>query len=97
MTYIDKLAEEIGARCNMSMGLPEERRLLRLYAVIGMAKGVDTTCQDVHDAWAAWRLETRPDHPAVVLFSSLTPEARALDEPYRDAIRGAVLVTGHWR
>ena len=86
MNYIDRIAGNIGDRCGMCMSDPEQRRLLRLYAVLALTRGWSTTREDVHNAWAAWRLETRPEHPAIVPFALLDGPTQELDEPYRKAI-----------
>lgn len=64
----------------------EDPALLRLYALLVLTRGVDTTLADVHDAWALWRMDTRPDHPDLVRFDLLSPEVQEYDRPYRDAI-----------
>jgi hypothetical protein len=61
--------------------------LLRLYAVLALTKGTGTTMEDVHDSWALWRAQTRPDHPSIVPFGDLPPEVQELDRPYMEAIR----------
>ena len=63
--------------------------LLRLYALLVLVRGQDTSREDVHDAWALWRDVTRPDHPSLVPFSELTLDVQALDDKYVDAIRVA--------
>lgn len=80
--YLDAVAADIGA---LVPGC--EQALLRIYAVLALAKGADVTRADVHHAWAAWRAATRPDHPSLVPFEDLSPEVQALDEPYAEAIR----------
>lgn len=60
--------------------------LLRLYALLVMSTGVNTTMENIHDAWALWRIATRPDHPDLVPFDRLTPEVREYDRPYMDAV-----------
>lgn len=87
--YLDRMAAEIGRLCLMDMDDDEQRRLLRIYAVLAFAKGSNVTSEDVHDAWSAWRWETRPDHPCLVPFSELEPYAQRLDDMYRDAIAQA--------
>jgi len=79
--YLDRLAGEIGL---LAPGCPVP--LLRIYAVLALAKGSEVTLADVHNAWVAWRAETMPDHPALVPLGDLSPEKQALDVPYRDAI-----------
>jgi hypothetical protein len=61
-------------------------KLLRLYALLVLAKGADTTLRDVHDAWALWRNETQPDHRSLIPFEQLSPDVQALDRPYMEAI-----------
>ena len=61
--------------------------LLSLYALLVTTKGTATSLEDVHDAWAAWRLQSKPDHPDLVPFEELTPEVQEYDRQYRDAIR----------
>ena len=80
--YLDAIAADIGA---LIPGC--EPALLRIYAVLALAKGEHVTREDVHDAWAAWRAATRPDHPSLIPFKDLSPEVQALDEPYAEAIR----------
>jgi hypothetical protein len=63
--------------------------LLRLYALLALVKGGEATLEDVHDAWAAWRTVTRPDHPALVPFGQLAPSVQELDRKYMEAIREA--------
>lgn len=63
--------------------------LLRLYTLLALVKGPGTTLEDVHDAWAVWRADTRPDHPSLVPFGDLRPEVQELDRKYMDAICAA--------
>jgi hypothetical protein len=89
MNYVDEIASQLGQK------LPDcPIDLLRLYALLVLVKGVNTSLEDVHDAWAAWRCVTRPDHPSLVPFYQLKPEVQELDGKYRDAIM-AVSVDRH--
>jgi hypothetical protein len=63
--------------------------LFRLYAVLMRAKGERVTAADVHDAWAAWMVATRDDHPAIRPFDNLDEDTQLEDEPYVEAIRQA--------
>jgi hypothetical protein len=63
--------------------------LLRLYALLALTKGQQTTLEDVHDAWALWRNTTRPDHPSLVPFDQLDPHVQELDRKYMQAIHAA--------
>lgn len=90
--YLDELARLIGHRCG-DMDPKEDQdamRLLRLYALLGHAKGPAVTSWDVHDAWSVWRVETMPDHPALVPWPELERDVQVLDDKYRDAIAWAV-------
>lgn len=85
-TYLDKVAFAIAAKCGMSMYDESPRRLLRIYAVLALAKGTETTLRDVHDAWSAWKLEYATEHKSLKPFDELSVGVQELDEPYRAAI-----------
>ena len=87
LCYLDKVASRIAEHCDMNFhASTEERRLLRLYALLCLSKGEDTRREDVHDAWSTWKLETDPDHRSLVPFRSLSLEVQRYDEPYCTAI-----------
>lgn len=65
----------------------QNAELIRLYSLLALVKGEDTTLEDVHDARSLSRMFTRPAHPAMVPFDQLSPEVQALDQEYCDAIR----------
>lgn len=89
MTYIDEIARAVFRLSEQSDDVPaaDEMALYRIYAVLVLTTGQATTNEHVHDAWAAWRATTRPDHRSIVPFASLAPDVQDLDAPYRDAIR----------
>ena len=87
MNYIDEVASDIGNECDMKWPSEYERKLLRIYAVLCLAKGEQTCRKDVHDAWAAWRAETDPKHGSLIPFGDLHPDTQGLDNPYCAAIR----------
>lgn len=64
-------------------------RLLELFGFLALTIGRGTTREDVHDAWAVWMNDIRPDHRSLVPFDELTPEVQAKDQPYVDAIHRA--------
>ena len=67
--------------------LPGHRpELLRFYALLVLTTGIDTTLENVHDAWSAWQTATRPEHRSLIPFNELTLEVRELDRPYMEAI-----------
>lgn len=67
--------------------VPDE--LARLYALLALVKGGETTLEDVHDAWSLWANIERPEHASLVPFDDLDPDLQQLNEPYRDAITRA--------
>lgn len=81
MTYVEQALKVLNRTCP---GLDPE--LARLYALLALTRGTRTSLQDVHDAWAVWRNNTQPDHPSLVPFDQLAPEAQELDRAYMDAI-----------
>ncbi len=87
MSYIDDIATSIRARVDPAI-LPKSdvERLFRIYAVLALAKGPEVTAEDVHDAWAAWECDRKPDSPSIVPFDRLTPRVQRMDEPFVQAI-----------
>jgi hypothetical protein len=63
------------------------RALFRLYALLALAKGVEVTAEDVHNAWAVWMSGENPGHQSLRRFTDLDAETRASDEPFVEAIR----------
>lgn len=91
LNYVDTLAVAIGDYA------PDcTQNLCWLYALLGLVKGTEVTLRDVHDAWAVWRTQTRPDHPDLVPFDMVPPKVQQLDEPYRLAIVRAVQRVSEW-
>jgi hypothetical protein len=90
VTYIEKVAKEIGARCGMEWGIcsNDDMDLLMIYALVGLIVGNQIVLlKDVHDAWSLWRnLKGNRGHPCLVPFDELSAEDKAKDEPYRKAI-----------
>jgi hypothetical protein len=90
-SYLDELATAIRGYAP-SGGSPTRDldSLFRLYAVLALAKGVDVTAEDVHNAWAAWTQESDAGHSALRPFSQLDHQTQLEDRPYAEAIRSAV-------
>lgn len=90
MNYIDSVAQEISKVVEgpVDYAIPSNWNfpLYRIYAVLLLAKGEGVTAEDVHNAWAAWTSEDRPEHHSLVPFSQLTEEVQHLDDPYVEAI-----------
>ena len=88
MTYIDDLTDDLAREVRADLLPPgDPRGLFRLYALLALAKGVDVTAEDVHNAWAVWMSETDPNHRSLRPFAELDADTRAADEPFVDAIR----------
>ena len=79
MSYATDVADAL----MVETSIPPE--LAKLYALLVLTKGDDTTLRDVHDAWALWAGE----HRSAVPFDDLTAEVQELDRPYMDAIHRA--------
>ncbi len=88
MTYLDELAIAIQHEVDPTK-LPNEDTapLFRLYAVLLLAKGVEVTVEDVHNAWSAWMIDKDPLHQSIRPFADLSPDVQREDQPYVDAIR----------
>jgi hypothetical protein len=86
-TYLDDTAAAILDELPDGCCCPDS--LLRLYALLLRVKGAAVTAEDVHDAWAVWTQEVRPDHVSIVPFADLSPAVQALDEPFVESIRRA--------
>lgn len=80
MSYVEEVMQQIGERHQL------DPLLIRLYALLVLAKGEATTMEDVHDAWSLWQDTTQPDHHSVVPFYMLRPEVQVMDKEYRDTI-----------
>lgn len=53
--------------------------LARLYALLVLAKGTETTMEDAHDAWSLWCLDERADHFSLVPFDQLRAHVQEFD------------------
>jgi len=81
VTYIDRAVDAMTRELH-----DQDPNLIRLYALLALVCGVNTSRRDVHDAWAVWRSVTLPQHPAIVPFDDLHPDTQDLDQPYVAAI-----------
>lgn len=88
MNYIDRWAGEIAAELDPAL-LPDEDvgALMRLYAVLLLAKGDVVTASDVHDAWSAWMAAINPGHASLVPFEELLAHDQRQDDVFVAAIR----------
>ena len=74
---IDALREEMDI---------DSQLLVRLYAVLVLTKGAETTMEDVHDCWSLWCETKRPDHWSLIPFNQLAPHKQEFDRKYMDVI-----------
>lgn len=80
--YVQKVIDKLNEK------LPgQDPQLIKYYALVALTWGQQTSCLEVHDAWALWRNDTRPDHPDLIPFQHLSAEVQELDEKYAVAIR----------
>lgn len=66
-----------------------EPELARLYALLVLITGADTSLEDVHDAWSIWKTATDPEHRSLVPFSGLSANVQELDREYQHVIESA--------
>lgn len=85
ITYLEEDAGKIRAHVAGQL-LPGQEII---YALLLRVAGLNTTAENVHDGWAAWRLLCRPDntHKDLIPYDELNSATRILDEPYAAAIR----------
>jgi hypothetical protein len=95
LTYLDDIGAEISAKLSPE-DLPEGdiAPLMRLYAVLALAKGCATTDEDVHNAWVAWMAAIDPTHDALRPFADLDRETRREDAPFLHAIKSVAASRG---
>lgn len=87
MNYIDHIAAEI------KQAIPPSKRpehdaqfLYRLYALLALTRGTETTLKNVHDAWSLWMIQRGIIHESLVPFEALRPEVQQEDAPYQSAV-----------
>ena len=85
ITYLEEDAGKIRAHVAEQL-LPGQAII---YALLLRVAGLNTTAENVHDGWAAWRLLCRPNdtHKDLIPYDDLNPATQILDEPYAAAIR----------
>jgi hypothetical protein len=84
MNYIQETEKILDAE------LPDcDPNLRRLYLLLVMTTGANTTLEDVHNAWAIWCTTNNPEHHSAIPFNRLSPHVQNLDGPYAAAIRRA--------
>ncbi len=87
MSYIDDIAEAVkGELPAGSRPSSAAETLYRLYALLVLTRGTETSLENVHDAWAVWVSEQGEDHESLVPFAELDHEVQLEDRVYMEAI-----------
>jgi hypothetical protein len=86
MNYIDTVAWLIHDMDSDTDPSDDDWPLYRIYAVLCLAKGTETTAKDVHDAWSAWQAAIFPEHRSIVPFDELPEHVQRYDDEYVVAI-----------
>lgn len=61
-------------------------RFIRVYTLLILVKGEDTTMEDVHDAWSFVTTPQNPNHKSLIPFNNLTEEIQEYDRKYMEII-----------
>ena len=80
-TYVSEVMDAIAEET----GFTDAFRL-RLYALLALAKGADTTPEDVHGAWVLWMVERNSRHRLLVPFDQLPSGVQELERSTVEAI-----------
>ena len=92
MNYLDALADEIrDAVAADALPDGDTSSLFRTYAVLLLAKGVEVTRGDIHNAWVAWMLDNGETHASLVPFSELSADTQSEDSPFVVAVQTVAL------
>lgn len=87
MNYLDVIAAEIQRTADPKALPPDEDLpLYRQYAVLLLAKGKNVTAEDVHNAWAAWASEHKPESRDLLPYKELSLRDQRRDQTYVDAV-----------
>jgi hypothetical protein len=91
LSYIDRVAVAVREQLPDELMSDEQgvEDLFRLYGLLALAKGTETTAEDVHDAWAVWTVQRGKDHHCVRPFQELGATTQDEDRPFVEAIHAA--------
>lgn len=91
MNYIDVIAKSIEYALPIgSRPESDAQTLYRLYALLALTRGLQTTLEDVHNAWSVWMAERGEQHESLVPFSALSQNVQLEDRTYMEAIHSVV-------
>ena len=88
--YIDNIASRVQAKVEGDNSTSELMRIYALLVKVAKRHGFTVALDDVHDAWAAWRATTRPEHPMLVPMEQVPADVQEYDQPYTNAINEVV-------
>jgi hypothetical protein len=96
VTYLELIARQIRDTVP-SEALPDDdtTALFLMYAVLLLAKGVEVSSEDVHNAWVAWTISRGEKHESLIPFSELSAETKTEDSPFVVAIRTVARTIAH--
>lgn len=89
MSYLDDIAAVIRTELGEQPDDVSAPELLRLYAVLLLAKREAVNTEDVHNAWTAWIQNHQPTHEDIKPFADLDQSTQKADEPFVAAIQRA--------
>lgn len=86
LNYVDAAYDELSKHIRVGKGL------MRVYTLLVLIKGEETTLQDVHDAWSVninetWDRAANGQHWSLIPFDQLKKETQDKDQNYVDGIR----------
>jgi hypothetical protein len=88
-SYLDHLGAAISGELETKDKSSTPPSLLRLYAVLLLAKGEDVTAEDVHNAWSVWMQHRDPRNQSIKPFEKLDESVKRMDNSFVSAIRSA--------
>ena len=88
MNYLQKISTAIQQEVP-SEALPKDNvdDLFQIYALLLLAKGENVSSEDVHNAWAVWKLIKGEGHEALIPFEELSEGTQKEDQVFVQAIR----------
>ena len=88
-TYIDRVVEKVAKETGL-----KGKNLIRLYALLVLVKGENTTLEDIHDAWSMdMNFKEKNaycyghEHKSIVPFERLSRETQDKEIEYLNAVR----------
>ena len=86
-----KNAKEVLRETFEENDLQVDDKLLDLYTLLLLTKGLKVTGKDVHEAWGIYTNQVNPRHKSLIPFEDLTKEVQNLDTPYTETIKDAFI------